>query len=295
MVKNRFIERIFGKTVKERVFHSINYLVFLIVIVIMLYPFIHTLQVSLTTYKNVGGVLEPQASLMAYKYLLSRSDIYTSFLLTILITVATTVAHLVVTLPAAFALSRKTLFGRKFWIIFVLITYLFGGGLIPFYLLMRDLHLRNTVWIYILPAVTNAYNIIIAKNFFASIPVDIEEAAKLDGANSFTIFFRMYVPLSIPIIAVISLWVAVGKWNDWFTGELYISNPQLLLFSNILRQMLVVESGLNNPGFNADSLFALGENIKMATAVVAIIPLLCIFPLFQKYFVKGVILGSVKE
>ena len=286
----------FGKAKGDKVFHSFNYFIFLIIAFIMLFPFIIVVKDSFTVYNVVDKILVPKFSLDAYAYVFSQQKLYNSFLLTVGVVIATVICHLLVTMLTAYPLSRKNFVGKKFFLVFILITFLFNGGLLPFYLLMRDLQLRNSILVYIVPSMTSAYNILIAKNFLQTQSDVLEEAAKIDGAGHFRIFFAIYLPLSKPIIAVLALWVMVGKWNDWFTGELYIEQENKLLIQNILRQMLVDDSSVNDPsGMGKNELLALAENIKMATIVVATIPILCIYPFVQKYFVAGVFLGSVKE
>ncbi len=296
MVKSKNVKNIFGKSKGDIIFSVVNYLFFILLAFIMLYPFIIVVKDSFTVYKNVGGVLAPEFSSAAFRFVFAKKEIYSSFLLTVFVVISATTLHLIVTAMGAYVLSRKYLKGRNVIHIYILITFLFSGGLIPTFLLIKELQLIDSILVYIIPSATSAYNLIIAKNFFMTIPDSLEESAKLDGAGHFRIFLSIYVPLSLPILAVLALWVAVGKWNDWFTGELYIRNPDLLLIQNILKQMLISESSVNDPsGQGKNELFALSENIKMATIIIATIPVLLIYPFVQKYFIQGVMLGSVKE
>lgn len=294
MVKRKIYNYI-GRVKSDMVFHIINYSVFFLIALIMLYPFLSVLKDSFTIYKNAGGILIPQFSVDAYLYVLNGNGLLRSFFTTVSVVIAATALHLAVTITAAYPLSRKHFVGRKVFLVYIIITFLFNGGLIPVYLLMKDLGLKNNLLIYILPGATSAYNLVIVKNFFQGIPDSIEESAKMDGASNFIVFLKIFIPLSMPIIAVVALWVAVGKWNDWFTGELYIQKREYLLLQNILRQMLVSESSVNDPtGQGQSDLFALSENIKMAVIVVSTVPVLIIYPFLKKYFIQGVMLGSVK-
>ena len=170
---------------------------------------------------------------------------------------------------------------------------LFSGGLIPYYILIRDLGLRDNFLVYVIPGLVSPFNVIIAKNFFQGIPDSLEESAKIDGANAIVILFKIYLPLSMPILMTIMLWAGVGKWNDWMTGLLYISNKDLLLIQNYLRQILNTAS--SSSGTVVDPTFMnMAEGVKMAAIVVATLPIVMIYPFVQKYFVKGVLLGSVK-
>ena len=165
----------------------------------------------------------------------------------------------------------------------------------PYYILIGDLGLRNNVMVYIVPGLISGFNVIVARNFLAGIPSSLIESAKIDGASDFTVFFKIILPLSKPIICTIALWFAVAKWNDWMTGLLYIQQADLKLLQNVLRDMLISGSGMNDAlGLGTSEKFMLMENIKMAVIIVATVPILCVYPFVQKYFVKGIMVGAVK-
>ena len=173
---------------------------------------------------------------------------------------------------------------------------LFSGGTIPYYLLIRDIGLRNNILVYIIPGLYGGFNIIIARNFIYGIPSSLREAAKMDGANDFVIFLRIYLPLSMPIMATLALWIGVGRWNDWMTGQLYMDSSNMLLIQNTLRRILVNTSAPPGAGGMVDPDVAnMSEGVKMATVVIGTLPIVLAYPFVQKYFVKGIILGSVKE
>ena len=203
------------------------------------------------------------------------------------------VLHIIVTMLAAYPLSKRDLRGRTGILLFITFTMLFSGGLIPFYLLIRDIGLRDNILVYILPGVASGYNVIIAKNFVQSIPDSLTEAAKIDGAGEFTTLVRIVFPLSMPIIATVALWAGVGKWNDWMTGMLYVTDPDMRMIQNFLRSILISASSTGQGGVDSD-VMSMAEGVKMAAVVVSIIPILLVYPFLQKYFVKGVLLGSVK-
>lgn len=284
---------IFGKNAEQRVFNIINYVLFTLFTLIMLAPFIYVLVVSFQQKAIVNDVSVNVFGIGAYKHVLGNPNILRAFLNTIGTVLIGTAFAVCMTMLGAYPLSKKHMRGRGFLLVYVLITMLFSGGLIPFYLLIKNLGLGDSYLVYIVIGALGAFNIFIVKNFYQGIPVELEEAAKIDGANEFQVFFRVYLPLSKSIMATIALWISVGKWNDYMTGLLYIDSPQKLLIQNVLRDMLVTASTTSGTGADAGML-NLSESIKMATVVIAMVPIMCVYPFVQKYFTKGVMLGSVK-
>lgn len=284
---------IFGKNAEQRVFNIINYVLFTLFTLIMLAPFIYVLVVSFQQKAIVNDVSVNVFGIGAYKHVLGNPNILRAFLNTIGTVLIGTAFAVCMTMLGAYPLSKKHMRGRGFLLVYVLITMLFSGGLIPFYLLIKNLGQGNSYLVYIVIGALGAFNIFIVKNFYQGIPVELEEAAKIDGANEFQVFFRVYLPLSKSIMATIALWISVGKWNDYMTGLLYIDSPQKLLIQNVLRDMLVTASTTSGTGADAGML-NLSESIKMATVVIAMVPIMCVYPFVQKYFTKGVIMGSVK-
>ena len=284
---------IFGKNAEQRVFNIINYVLFTLFTLIMLAPFIYVLVVSFQQKAIVNDVSVNVFGIGAYKHVLGNPNILRAFLNTIGTVLIGTAFAVCMTMLGAYPLSKKHMRGRGFLLVYVLITMLFSGGLIPFYLLIKNLGLGDSYLVYIVIGALGAFNIFIVKNFYQGIPVELEEAAKVDGANEFQVFFRVYQPLSKSIMATIALWISVGKWNDYMTGLLYIDSPQKLLIQNVLRDMLVTASTTSGTGADAGML-NLSESIKMATVVIAMVPIMCVYPFVQKYFTKGVIMGSVK-
>lgn len=284
---------IFGKNAEQRVFNIINYVLFTLFTLIMLAPFIYVLVVSFQQKAIVNDVSVNVFGIGAYKHVLGNPNILRAFLNTIGTVLIGTAFAVCMTMLGAYPLSKKHMRGRGFLLVYVLITMLFSGGLIPFYLLIKNLGLGDSYLVYIVIGALGAFNIFIVKNFYQGIPVELEEAAKIDGANEFQVFFRVYLPLSKSIMATIALWISVGKWNDYMTGLLYIDSPQKLLIQNVLRDMLVTASTTSGTGADA-GLLNLSESIKMATVVIAMVPIMCVYPFVQKYFTKGVIMGSVK-
>lgn len=289
----KWLKRYFGMSVGSIVFNAVNYLLFLGFAFCMFYPFWYVVSHSLRSYTLIDDVPRLVYSFKAYVIVFGNSGLVTSFLLSVGVVLAHVMLHIIVTMLAAYPLSKRDLRGRTGILLFITFTMLFSGGLIPFYLLIRDIGLRDNILVYILPGVASGYNVIIAKNFVQSIPDSLTEAAKIDGAGEFTTLVRIVFPLSMPIIATVALWAGVGKWNDWMTGMLYVTDPDMRMIQNFLRSILISASSTGQGGVDSD-VMSMAEGVKMAAVVVSIIPILLVYPFLQKYFVKGVLLGSVK-
>ena len=295
--KQKFIKglkSIFGGTKKEIVFNSFLYLCFFAFLFIMLSPFVYVIQESFRSKKLIDNLPTEIWSFAAYEYVLGNNAIVVTFVNTIIATLFGTLFAVALTMVGAYPLSRKQLKGRNIFLMYVLITMLFSGGLIPFYYLIRNvLQLTDNFLVYIIIGGASAFNVFIVKGYYQGISEELYEAAALDGAGEFRIFFLIYLPLSKPIIATIALWVAVGKWNDYMTGLLYIKDVDKMLIQNTLRGMINNATTTDGMGLDSSQL-ALSESIKMATVVVSLIPIMCLYPFVQQYFTKGVMLGSVK-
>lgn len=290
-----FFKRIFGGTAKERAFNAVLYFIFFVFLAIMLLPFVYVIVSSFESQELVNGIPTKIYSFAAYQAVLGGSQsIVRALLNTVFVVVVGTLFSLALTMLGAYPLSRHELKGRSFLLVFVLVTMLFSGGLIPYYLLIKNvLHLTDSYLVYILVGGVSAFNVFIVKGYYQGISNELHEAAELDGAGEFRIFMQIYLPLSKPIIATVALWVAVGKWNDYMTGLLYVTSQDKLLIQNVLRKMLSKATNTSGMGGSAEQM-ALSESIKMATVVVSLIPIMCVYPFVQKYFTKGVMLGSVK-
>ncbi|MEI6809182.1 MAG: carbohydrate ABC transporter permease [bacterium] len=314
----------------EHVFNVFNITLLAILAVLTVYPFLYTLSISMSTAQEAardGLHLVPgnpatlgQAladlvhlqftdayndliaygkgiSLEAYRMVLVNREIIVGYGNTLFRTIVGTILSLLATAMAAYPLSRRNMPFRKRAIFLIMFTMLFSGGLVPSYLLIKSLGLINSIWVYVIPGLISAFNILIMKNFFQSIPESLYESAVMDGANDFSILFRIYLPLSKPVLATIGLWTAVAHWNSWFDGLLYITDNDKQVLQVTLRRIVIenstemVEKGILNPNFMNFT----PETIKAATVIVAILPILLIYPFAQKYFVKGTMLGSVKE
>ena len=289
-----YLKSVFGKNPSDIRCNVILYLITLIFLAVLIAPFVYVVTESFRSRQLVNGLPVEVWSFSAYKSVLGNSNIFRAYINTIVVTIVGTAGAVALTTVGAYPLSKKELPGRQAALIYVLITMLFSGGLIPFYILIRNvLQLTDSYFVYIAVGATGAFNIFVVKNYFQGIPAELSESASLDGAGELRIFFSIYLPLSKPIIATVALWVAVGKWNDYMTGLLYIKSQEKLLIQNILRDML--SKATSTSGIGGDSsMQALAESVKMATVVVSIIPIMLIYPFVQKYFTKGVMVGSVK-
>jgi putative aldouronate transport system permease protein len=285
----------------ERIFNFGNLLVLGVIGLLCLYPFIYTLSISLSTATEAsrqGFHLFPRdISLASYKMVLTNPDIVRGYVNTLVRTVLGTALTVVACCVAAYPLARKEMPHRALMTFLIVFTMLFSGGMVPGYLLIKKLGLVNSVWALVLPGMLGAFNIVIIKNFFQSLPESLAESARMDGASEWTVLFRIYMPLSKPVLATVALWSAVGHWNAWFDALLYITDDRKQVLQTFL-QRIVIESStqLMELGVTDTSVVQFTtETIKAATIIVTILPIICVYPFVQKYFVKGILLGGVKE
>jgi putative aldouronate transport system permease protein len=257
---------------------------------------------NLYVIKHGYSFIPKKFSLEAYSYLMNQAGyIFHAYFITIFITVVGTTVSLFMTTLLAYGLSRKDLPGNRFLTFFVFFTLLFNGGLVPTYMLYAQiLGLKNTIFALLIPLLLmNGFNVLLARTFFSSdIPVAIIESANIDGASEFTIYVKIILPLSLPIMATLGLFVGVGYWNDWYNGLIYLTNTNLFSLQNVLNQILLnVQFLLQNSTASShiDTSKIPGETVRMAIAVIGVVPILFIYPFFQKYFVKGIVMGAVKE
>jgi putative aldouronate transport system permease protein len=270
------------------------------VIAVTLYPFVYVLSMSISDPKAVvtGTVwLLPKGfSLQSYARVFENPDVWTAYSNTIFYTVAGTALNVCATIMAAYPLSRRTFFLRNWIMVMITITMFFSGGMIPSFLLIKELGLYNTRWALLLPGLTTAFFIIITRTFLQSIPESLTESAKIDGANDIGILVRIILPLSKPIIAVLSLFYAVGHWNSYVAAMIYLPDPKLQPMSLYLMKILVQNDDSMMEGMVDQMDRALfSVQLKYAIIIVSILPILLVYPFLQKYFVKGVMIGSLKE
>jgi putative aldouronate transport system permease protein len=284
----------------EKGFTLFNYTFFVLLCALMVYPFWHVVMNSFSSAEAAakGGIfLRPKGfTLETYKSVFTNPQIWTGYLTTFLVTLGGTFFGTLFTATTAYALSKKDLPGGTLFMVLVLFTMIFSGGMIPSYLLIKNLGLTNNRLALILPGLISAYNVIIMKSFFMSIPGSLEESAHIDGANDVTVFFKIIIPLSQATIATIALFTAVGYWNDYFSTVLYITDGKKWALQAVLRFMLVNTSqAMTSAGVTViGATKVTAATIKAASVVVATVPILIVYPFLQKYFVKGVMIGGVK-
>lgn len=289
------------RTTSEYIFDNVNILIMLFICAITIYPIWYVVVNSLNDGVDAmkGGIYwwPREFTFANYKAVFDTPGIVTSFGVTIAKTVIGTVTHVFFTAMVAYAISRRDLYGRNFYMLVGVITMFFSGGLIPYFLLIRDLGLFDNFLVYIIPTMFNFFHLIIFVSFFRELPTSLEEAAKIDGANDFMIFIKVIIPLSMPVIATIALFQGVYQWNDYFAGVIFVNNPDLQPIQTYLYKV-VAESSSNQMMTNAAGTVATktvtSQSIKLATMVVTTLPIMLVYPFLQKYFVKGMLIGSVK-
>ena len=288
------------RSVGSRVFDVCNVIFFILLCFIMLYPLYYIAIVSISDGQAVltGNIsfLPVNVTFSSYQLVFQEQDIFISYRNTIFYTVAGTLINLAMTVLCAYPLAQPNLPGKKFVMKFVVFTMFFSGGMIPLYLVIKQLNILNTVWSMLLPSAISTFNMIVMRTFFMGLPHSLWESANLDGANEFQILWKIILPLSKPIIATMVLFYAVGHWNAYFDAMLYLSKKQLYPLQIILRNLVIsgqIDSATTASGGGGDFL-AIDTTVKYATVMVATVPILLVYPFVQKYFVKGVMVGSLK-
>jgi putative aldouronate transport system permease protein len=285
----------------ERIFNVFNILLMIVLMILCLYPFLYVVFASIS---DPTAVVQHRGLLLwpigfnpgAYGMVFDNPMILIGYANTLFYVVVGTTINIILTSLGAYGLSRGNVMLKNPIMFLITFTMFFSGGLIPIYLLVMGVGMLNTRWALVIPNAINAYNLIIMRTSFGSVPVSLEESAKIDGANDFTVLFRIILPLSMPVVAVMILFYGVGHWNAWFNAMIYLRKRELYPLQLILREILIANS--------TDSMMTsvstmdkepIGETIKYATIVVATLPILFIYPFLQKYFVQGVMIGAIKE
>lgn len=284
------------KSIGEYIFDNFNYVFLFLIMFVTIYPFIYVLCMSVSNPNlllgHQGFLLWPKGfTLEPYKLVFKNPNILTGYANTLYYVVVGTIVNVFLTLLTAYTLSRKWLLGRRFLMFFITFTMLFHGGLIPTYLLIKGLGLVDSRLVLIIPNAIAVWNIIITRTYFQGIPDSLEESARIDGANDYTILFKILIPLAMPIIAVNILFYSVGHWNSWFQAIIFIKQRSLYPLQVFLREILI-QSQVSDM---VDMSTPISENIKYAIVIVSIIPILCIYPFLQKHFTKGAMVGAIKE
>ncbi|WP_028609415.1 carbohydrate ABC transporter permease [Paenibacillus harenae] len=292
---------------RDKLFLIFNYMYVFLAFVIVAYPVIYMISASISDPKLVGSgemwLLPKGITFEGYQRVFQTKSIWTGYGNTLLYTVVGTAINLFVTLPAAYALSRRDFAGRHFFMGMFMVTMFFGGGLVPSYLLVKELGMVNTMWAIVIPSAASIWNIIVCRTFFqTSIPKELQEAAQIDGCSNFRMFMRIILPLSMPIIAVMALFYGVGNWNSYFSALIYLNDAAKYPLQLVLRQILVLQemSAMGGGVMDASTASALNNKaeiaalVKYAVIIVATAPVIAIYPFLQRYFVQGVMIGSVK-
>ncbi|MEV5025504.1 carbohydrate ABC transporter permease [Paenibacillus sp. LPE1-1-1.1] len=283
----------------EYIFDTVNTLLLCLVIALCFYPMLYVLNSSVSDpdqmLRSRSLMLLPEGfQLEAYKFVFNYPKIYTGYLNTLIYVVAGTAINLLMTSLAAYGLSRMDLMGRKTLMKMITFTMFFGGGMIPTFLLVQNLGLVDTRWAILIPGAISTFYFLIMKTSFESIPISLIESAKLDGANDFLILFRIVLPLSKSILAVMMLYYAVDHWNDYVGPMLYLRSQELYPIQIVMRDILI-SSSTEAMGAGADTGFAIGENIKYATIIISTLPIMIVYPFIQRFFVQGALIGAVKQ
>lgn len=294
------------KNKEDIIFDAFVYTFSFLILIMVAYPLIYIISASFSEplYVLTGKVsIFPKGlTFEGYSHIFSYKPIWIGYRNTFFYTSTGTLINLLVTLPAAYALSRKDLMGRKFFMLMIAFTMFFSGGIIPTYLVVRQLNLLNTVWAMLFPVAASAWNIIIARTYFQSnIPIEIQEAAYIDGCSTTRLFFVIILPLAMPIVAVLTLFYAVSHWNSFFNALLYLSDMNLFPLQLFLRNILILdqmEELLEGADYDTIKYIIqrqhLKEIMKFGIIVVSSLPVLVLYPFVQKYFVKGVMIGAIK-
>lgn len=284
----------------EKIFNIFNIAFMIFFLALIIFPLLNILALSFNDGYDAmrGGItfFPREFTLVNYQTILKDTAIYQAFGISVLKTVVGVFGHLVFTGAAAYAMSKTNLMGRNLFIKMGIITMFFGGGMIPTFLLIKSLGLLNSFWVYIIPSLFSFYDMIIFMNFFKGLPDSLEESAKIDGASFFQIFFKIIVPLSLPVFATIALFHGVYQWNDFFTTKLYITNPELYPISFFLYKVLTSTAAATSAksGIYIANSFTT-QSLQQATMVVTTLPIIMVYPFLQRYFISGMLVGGVKE
>jgi putative aldouronate transport system permease protein len=288
------------RSFKDLIFDQFNYVLMLAICFATLYPIWYVLVNSLNDGNDAmrGGIYwwPRMFSFDSYLAVFANDGIMLAMGVTVAKTLVGTVIHVLFTAMVAYSFSRRELIGRPVYMVIGTITMFFGGGLIPYFLLIRDLGMLDSFWVYIIPAMFSFFDLIIFLSFFREIPDALEEAAKIDGANDLKIFYQIVLPVSMPVVATIALFHGVYQWNDYFTGMIYINKSDLQPIQTYLYRVVAQSSSNQMAAATTGSIAksVSSQSIKLATMVVTTLPIVIVYPFLQKYFVKGFMIGSIK-
>ncbi|MGW2519015.1 carbohydrate ABC transporter permease [Streptomyces sp. NPDC001617] len=282
----------------HRVFQGVNGVILTLVVVVTLYPFVNIIARSFSNERQIRAgqvTLWPKGfNLTTYRIVFHDSAFWRSYGNTVFYTVVSTAVAMVLTTCYAYVLSKKHLKGRNFLVGVAVFTMFFTGGLIPNYVLVTSLGMKNSVWALAVPNAISVFNLLVMKAFFESLPSELEEAAQIDGLSTYGILLRVVLPLSKAVVATMVLFYTVSFWNSWFGAFLYMDRTELMPVTVYLRNIIAGATGGTNAGAATDQLSQVAANIQAVTIVLTSLPILCVYPFVQRYFVSGVMLGAVK-
>ncbi|WP_342572749.1 carbohydrate ABC transporter permease [Paenibacillus sp. FSL R5-0749] len=283
----------------NRIFNTVNVILIIITMVLCLAPFIHIIAISLSSNRAIGSgevsFFPKELSFEAYSKVFADGSMIRSLIYTVWLTVLSTVLSMAMTIAAAYPLAKSNLKGRKWFMLVIVVTMFFSGGIIPEYILIKNLHLLDSTWGLILPGLISPFYMIILITFFRGIPESLEEAAGIDGSSHFGTLIRIILPLSLPVMATLSLFYAVGRWNGFQDALMYITKPELYPLQLKLYQMIQqnqITELMQNEGIGAVQV--LPESLKAASVIFSTLPILLVYPWLQRYFISGVMVGAVK-
>ena len=286
---------------KDLLFDIVLYSICAVMLLLVIYPLWFIVIASFSDPSAVAGghvwILPVGFTLDGYDELFKQAEVWTGYKNTIIYTVLGTIFGLVVNIPAAYALSRKDLWGRKVLMGLFVFTMFFSGGMIPIFLTVQEMGFYNNFWVMIIPFSVSAYNIIGARTFFeTSLPADLWDAAQIDGCGNLRYFFTMALPLSKAVISVIALWTAVGQWNGYFNALLYLRDAELHPLQLIMRNILITNQVFASMGTGEAAMIAMrrANLVRYSMIIIATVPIMCVYPFIQKYFDQGVMIGAVK-
>lgn len=271
------------------------FVILILYVIAVIFPFYNAFVISISSeyaYFNADLLLWPQEiTFDAYTTVFASQQLWNGFGITMILLVLGTAYQLFFTVITGYALSRDKWFGKNFVMNMIIVTMFFGGGLVPYYYLITSLGLYDTIWVMIIPGAIDTFNMLLMRNYFASLPKELEESARIDGANDIQIFVKVYLPLSLPMLATIGLFFAVGNWNSWYNGMLFLETANLKPLQLVLREMIAsIASNIEMPG--GPNVYS--EGLVMASIFFTIVPMMCFYPFLQRYFVKGIVVGAIK-
>ncbi|MFA7701009.1 MAG: carbohydrate ABC transporter permease [Bacilli bacterium] len=287
-----------GKSANSR-FGKLDVVLFAILIVyaiIIIFPFYNAFLISVSpeyVYNETPLLLWPRdLTLASYASVFENKNLWSGFRITMVLLILGTAYQMFFTIITGYALSRSNWFGKNFLMNMILVTMFFGGGLIPYYYLITSLNLHDSIWVMIIPGAIDTFNMLLMRNYFQSLPKELEESARIDGANDIQIFVKVYLPLALPMIATVGLFFAVGNWNSWYNAMLFIKTPSLWPLQFVLRNLII--TGSSNIEGTITTPETYSQGLVMASIFFTIVPMMCFYPFLQRFFIKGIVVGAIK-